>query len=125
EPPPPIRLLWLTPLRALAADTPRALSVAADELGLQRWSIELRTGDTSASVKARQKEELPSALVTTPESLSLLLTYPTARHLFRELDAVVVDEWHELLSTKRGVQTELALARLRAFRPDLRTWGLS
>lgn len=125
EPPPPMRLLWLTPLRALAADTTHALAVGAAELGLARWSVELRTGDTSASVKARQKKELPSALVTTPESLSLLLTYPHARSLFRELDAVVVDEWHELMSTKRGVQVELALARLRAFRPGVRTWGLS
>lgn len=121
----PIRLLWLTPLRALAADIAHALSVGAEGLGLAPWSVELRTGDTSASVKARQKKQLPSALVTTPESLSLLLTYPQARHLFRELDAIVVDEWHELLSTKRGVQTELALARLRAFRPSVRTWGLS
>lgn len=125
ESPPPIRLLWLTPLRALATDTAHALTVGAEGLGLAPWSVELRTGDTSSSVKARQKKGLPSALVTTPESLSLLLTYPHARSLFRELDAIVVDEWHELLSTKRGVQTELALARLRAFRPSVRTWGLS
>ncbi|MGP1310801.1 MAG: ligase-associated DNA damage response DEXH box helicase, partial [Phycisphaerales bacterium] len=102
-----------------------ALAVGAQELGLAPWTVELRTGDTSSSVKARQKNRLPSALVTTPESLSLLLTYTHARELFAELDAVVVDEWHELLSTKRGTQTELALARLRAFRPGLRTWGLS
>ncbi len=125
EPPPPIRLLWLTPLRALAADTAHALRVGANELGLGHWSVELRTGDTSASIKARQKKRLPTALVTTPESLSLLLTYPHARSLFRELECVVVDEWHELLSTKRGTQTELGLARLRAYRPNLRTWGLS
>lgn len=123
--PPPIELLWLTPLRALATDTAHALAVGADALGLSRWTVELRTGDTSSSVKARQRKELPTALVTTPESLSLLLTYPDARRLFRSLRAVVVDEWHELLSTKRGVQTELALARLRAFRPGLRVWGLS
>ncbi len=122
---PPLRLLWLTPLRALASDTAHALAVGARELGHSHWSVELRTGDTSASVKARQKKQLPTALVTTPESLSLLLTYPHARTLFRELECVVVDEWHELLSTKRGTQTELCLARLRAFRPDLRTWGLS
>lgn len=122
---PPIELLWLTPLRALATDTAHALAVGAEGLGLSRWTIELRTGDTSSSVKARQRKELPTALVTTPESLSLLLTYPDARRLFRGLRTVVVDEWHELLSTKRGVQTELALARLRAFRPDLRVWGLS
>lgn len=120
----PIRVLWLTPLRALANDTLQSLRAPIDDLGLS-WSVELRTGDASSTLKARQRERLPTALVTTPESLSLLLSYPESRERFATLDTVVVDEWHELLSTKRGVQTELGLARLRAWRPDLRTWGLS
>src|SRR6185437_11024520 len=70
-------------------------------------------------------ERLPTALVTTPESLSLLLTREDAKDLFEHLELVVVDEWHELLASKRGVQTELALARLRRIRPGLRTLGLS
>jgi ATP-dependent Lhr-like helicase len=122
--PPSLRVLWLTPLRALAADTAAALQAPLDELGLP-WTLETRTSDTSSSVRARQQRRLPTALVTTPESLSLLLTRPDHPALFAELRAVVVDEWHELLGTKRGVQTELCLARLRRLRPALRTWGLS
>jgi ATP-dependent helicase Lhr and Lhr-like helicase len=121
---PPLRVLWITPLRALAADTEAALRQGIEGLGLG-WTLESRTGDSPAAVRARQRSRLPTALVTTPESLALLLTREDAASLFAGLRAVVVDEWHELLGTKRGVQTELALARLRGWRPDLRTWGLS
>jgi ATP-dependent Lhr-like helicase len=121
---PPLRVLWLTPLRALAADTEAALRAPLAEIGIP-WTLERRTGDTTATVRDRQREKLPTALVTTPESLSLLLSRPDARQLFAELRLVVVDEWHELLGNKRGAQTELALARLRRFQPDLRIWGLS
>lgn len=120
----PLRVLWLTPLRALAADTERALREPVEALGLP-WTVESRTGDTKASVRARQKRRLPTALVTTPESLTLLLCRPDHAALFADLRCVIVDEWHELLSSKRGAQTELALARLRAIRPAMRTWGLS
>jgi ATP-dependent Lhr-like helicase len=122
--PPPLHVLWITPLRALAGDTTATLLDAVVGLGLP-WSVELRTGDTSAGVKQRQRHRLPTALVTTPESLSLLLSYPEARRSFAHLQTVVVDEWHELLGTKRGVQTELGLARLRAWQPTLQVWGLS
>ena len=121
---PGLTVLWITPLRALAADTTAHLAASAAELGLN-WTVERRTGDTASSVKARQRRRLPSALVTTPESLALLLSYAEHERLFASLDVVVVDEWHELLSTKRGVALELCLARLRALRPGLRTWGLS
>ena len=121
---PPLTVLWITPLRALAADTQEALRAALDGL-IVPWRLEGRTGDTSSSVRKRQRERLPTALVTTPESVSLLLSQPDARKLFAGLRLVVVDEWHELLGSKRGVQTELALARLRGWRPDLRVWGLS
>jgi ATP-dependent Lhr-like helicase len=121
---PPLRVLWLTPLRALAADTEASLRAPLRDLGIP-WTLERRTGDTSATVRDRQREKLPTVLVTTPESLSVLLSRPDARHLFSELRLVVVDEWHELLGNKRGVQTELALARLRRFRPVLCTWGVS
>jgi len=87
--------------------------------------VGLRTGDTPSAERARQSRRLPSALVTTPESLSLMLSNADAREKLSELRLVVVDEWHELLGNKRGVQTELALARLRRWNPKLRTWGLS
>jgi ATP-dependent helicase Lhr and Lhr-like helicase len=121
---PSLRVLWLTPLRALAADIAAALQAPLSDLGL-RWSLGLRTGDTSSAVRSRQKNRLPTALVTTPESVSVLLSQPEARELFSGLRLVVVDEWHELLGSKRGVQAELALARLRGWNPALRTWGLS
>jgi ATP-dependent Lhr-like helicase len=121
---PPLTALWITPMRALANDTVASLQTAVDALGLD-WTVETRTGDTAAAIRRRQKDQLPTTLVTTPESLTLLLSYPGAREKFAHLRAIVVDEWHELLSTKRAVQTELALARLRKWLPGLRTWGLS
>jgi ATP-dependent Lhr-like helicase len=121
---PGLRVLWITPLRALAADTAEALGAPVRSLGLP-WTIETRTGDSSAALRARQRRKLPTALITTPESVSLLLSRDEAPEMFSALQLVVVDEWHELLGTKRGVQTELALSRLRALRRGLRTWGLS
>ena len=120
----PLRVLWITPLRALAADTEQALRLPIEELGLP-WTVESRTGDTSQARRARQREQLPTALVTTPESLSLLLCRKDHAALFADLRCVIVDEWHELLATKRGAQVELCLARLRALCPALRTWGVS
>jgi ATP-dependent Lhr-like helicase len=121
---PGLRVVWITPLRALAADTLQALLEPLDRLGLP-WLVESRTSDTSASVRQKQRVRLPTVLVTTPESLTLLLTRPDAAALVEDLRCVIVDEWHELLGSKRGVQTELALARLRRFVPPLRVWGLS
>lgn len=121
---PPLRVLWITPLRALAADTLQSLDAPLRDLALP-WTLESRTGDTAPGQRARQGRRLPTALVTTPESLTLLLTRADAAEAFASLRAVVVDEWHELMGTKRGVQTELALARLRTLAPAARTWGLS
>jgi ATP-dependent Lhr-like helicase len=122
--PAPVRVLWVTPLRALAGDTARSLESPLQHLGLP-WDVGTRTGDTTSSVRARQQKRLPTVFVTTPESLSLILTYPDARARFAGLRCVVCDEWHELLGSKRGVLTELAVARLRSFLPRLRVWGVS
>jgi ATP-dependent Lhr-like helicase len=124
-----LRVVWLTPLKALAADTVRALEQPLADLSTDwlpgRWKIGLRTGDTSATERRRLRERPPTALVMTPETLSIMLSLEDAHEVFAGLETIVVDEWHELLSTKRGVQTELALARLRALAPDVITWGLS
>jgi ATP-dependent helicase Lhr and Lhr-like helicase len=120
----PLTVLWVTPLRALTADIAEAIRRAIDGIGIP-WTVETRTGDTSSSARARQKKSLPTVLVTTPESLSLLLTYPETKQRFATLKLVVIDEWHELLSSKRGTLTELALARLRGWNNELRTWALS
>ena len=118
------RVLWVTPLRALATDTARALAQTASELGLG-WTVALRTGDASARDKRLARQGKADVLVITPESLALLLSYADASSRFRALRAVVVDEWHELLGNKRGVLLQLCLARLRRLSPALRTWGLS
>jgi ATP-dependent Lhr-like helicase len=124
NPPDGMFLLYISPLRALTRDLSQSLQRVVDDLG-SGFKIECRTGDTSATMKARQLKKAPPILFTTPESLSLLLSYPNAEKMFRGLRAVVVDEWHELISGKRGVQTQLGLSQLKAWRPDLRVWGLS
>lgn len=118
------RVLWITPLRALANDLVGSLREPLEALGVP-WNVEVRTGDTSASVRKRQRERPPDALVITPESVSLLLSYASSREQLRNLSCVIVDEWHELLGTKRGVLLELTLAHLRTLNPQLRVWGLS
>ncbi|SAK81931.1 DEAD/H associated [Caballeronia arationis] len=122
--PAPLTVLWITPMRALAADTARALQAAVSALAVP-WSVGLRTGDTQSAERARQNRRMPSALVTTPESLTLMLTRANAREELAHVRLVVVDEWHELLGNKRGTQTQLALARLARWRPELQVWGLS
>ena len=122
--PPPLAVLWITPLRALAADTGLALARAAAALQ-PHWTVDVRTGDTASGARARQDRRLPTALVTTPESLTLLLSRADWRERFAHLTTVVVDEWHELLASKRGVQVELALARLRGAARRAARWGLS
>ena len=120
----PLTALWLTPMRALAADTVAALSEPLNELA-PHWTLGLRTGDTPSAQRAAQDRRLPSALVTTPESLSLLLARSDAHERLAQVKVVIVDEWHELVGNKRGTQTQLALARLRTWSPDLVVWGLS
>ncbi|MEL6430081.1 MAG: ligase-associated DNA damage response DEXH box helicase [Planctomycetota bacterium] len=121
---PPLSVVWVTPVRALGADLVRNLAQPARDLA-PGWLVEARTGDTTSTERGRQARRLPTALVTTPESLTLLLSHEAAPERFAHLSAIVVDEWHELFGTKRGVQTELALARLRRLAPGARTWGLS
>lgn len=119
-----LRVLWITPLRALAADTVESLRAPLEHLGLD-WTVEKRLGETSSSVKQRQRTKPPSCLVTTPESLTILLSYADAPRLFASVRCIVADEWHELMATKRGVQAELAMARVRRLAGPVRTWGLS
>jgi ATP-dependent Lhr-like helicase len=119
-----LRVLWITPLRALANDTHRNLTIATESLDVP-WEIGLRTGDTSSTLRKKQRERPPQGLVTTPESLSVLLSFADSHNSLRTVQAVIVDEWHELMGSKRGVQLELCLSHLRALNPRLQTWGLS
>lgn len=120
----PLTALWITPMRALSHDTLLALQDAAATLA-PNWTLAARTGDTTSGERAAQQRRWPTALVTTPESLSLMLSRADAPEVLKRVRLVVVDEWHELLGSKRGVQVQLALARLRRWHPGLMTWGLS
>ncbi len=119
-----LRVLWITPLRALAKDLRAAMERACNEMQVP-WQVAVRSGDTSTKDRQKQLRRLPECLITTPESLHLLLSQKDHRRVFRHLECVITDEWHELLGTKRGVQLELALSHLRALRPALRVWGVS
>jgi ATP-dependent Lhr-like helicase len=121
---PPLGVLWLTPMRALAADTTHAIGLPLPDIA-PAWTVGQRTGDTASAERARQDKRLPTVLVTTPESLSLLLTREHASRELAGVHAVIVDEWHELIGNKRGVQVQLALARLKRWNPRLAVWGLS
>ncbi len=120
----PLGVLWLTPMRALAADSARAMKAPLDDLGVA-WTVGIRTGDTPSGERAKQDRRFPSALVTTPESLSLMLTREGVHDELAGVHTVIVDEWHELMGNKRGVQVQLALARLKRWNPALVVWGLS
>jgi ATP-dependent Lhr-like helicase len=113
-----LMMLWITPLRALTNDIRKAMQEVCNDLGLP-WNVMTRTGDTSAAQKAALKTKLPEVLLTTPESLHLMLAQKEYPKLFQTLEVVVCDEWHELLGTKRGVQVELGLSKLRHLSPAL------
>jgi len=121
-----VQLLLITPLRSLSRDTEKAIRQPIDDLGLG-FTVECRTGDTKQSVRRRQRNQLPEILITTPESFALLLSYANAAELFASLHTIVVDEWHELMGSKRGLMLELNISRVRQIKPQqhLQIWGLS
>ena len=123
-PPDGLHTLYVSPLKALAHDVQRNLLTPVAELGLP-LRIEVRSGDTPSDRKARQRARPPQVLLTTPESLSLLLSYPEAETLFSGLKRVVIDEIHAFAPTKRGDLLALALTRLQALVPGLQRVGLS
>jgi ATP-dependent Lhr-like helicase len=116
--------IWITPIRALAKEIELSAKRAKEELN-PTWSIGVRSGDTSTTERARQKEKPPDFLITTPESLHLLISQKGHAEYFSDLITIVVDEWHELIGSKRGVLMELALSRLKTLSPDLKIWGIS
>ena len=119
-----IRLLYITPLRALSRDLSLAIREPIEAMG---WPIRvgIRNGDSSSSERTKQLKAPPQILVTTPESLALLLSNAKAEELFGQLETVILDEWHELMGSKQGSQTELCLSWLRQLRPQLQTWAIS
>lgn len=121
---PGLKAVWITPLRALSQEIRQSAERVASDLGTQ-MTVGIRTGDTNTKERGLQKKQMPDLLITTPESLQLLLATKGYDQLFKDCTAIVVDEWHELLGTKRGVQMELALSRLKTVAQKLRIWGIS
>jgi ATP-dependent helicase Lhr and Lhr-like helicase len=121
-----LQLLWITPLRALATDIARAMEEVISDLGI-RWKVGVRNGDTPVSVRQKQRLQMPEILIITPESLHLLLALKHYEQLFCHLKVIAVDEWHELLGSKRGVQVELAICRIIHLQKEKKpsVWGIS
>lgn len=119
-----LKVLWITPLRALAKDIEKGLSESLNELNIP-WEVSRRTGDVSTSEKQRQNRKMPEVLIITPESLHILLAQKNYARHFTNLESIIVDEWHELMGSKRGIQVELAISRIKNMRESLRVWGIS
>lgn len=119
-----LQAIWVTPIRALSKEILQSAKRAAEALNPD-VTIAIRTGDTSSADKQRLKKKPPNILITTPESIHVLLSQKHYDKLFANLMAVVVDEWHDLIGSKRGVQIELALSRFRGLCPALQVWGIS
>ncbi len=121
---PGLKAVWITPLRALSVEIKQAAERLVQGLEVP-FEVAIRSGDTTSAERAKQAKKMPDLLITTPESLQLLLASKDYPNTFKNCSAIVVDEWHELLGTKRGVQMELALSRLKTIAPNLRIWGIS
>ncbi len=119
-----LKLLWITPLRALAKDIAKAMSEAISEIGLD-WQVSVRNGDTPKDERAKQTRKMPDILIITPESLHLLLAQKQHLKFFNNIKCVAVDEWHELLGTKRGILTELAISRIISYQSKCKIWGIT
>jgi ATP-dependent helicase Lhr and Lhr-like helicase len=119
-----LQLIWITPLRALAKDIQRAMEEVIIALGMQ-WRVGTRNGDTPISERQKQKRHMPEVLIITPESMHLLLAQKGYAEIFKSLKIIAVDEWHELLGSKRGVQVELAISRIVSLLSPFEKGGLS
>ena len=119
-----LQLIWITPLRALTQDIRKAMENACSEMGIA-WKISVRSGDTSTKERNEQKKQMPEVLLTTPESIQIMLAQKDYASLFGNLKCIVIDEWHEILGTKRAVQLELSLSRIRAIHSTFKTWAIS
>ncbi|MDA9951363.1 ligase-associated DNA damage response DEXH box helicase [Oligoflexaceae bacterium] len=119
-----LKILYITPLKALAEDLARSIRPFLQHCH-PKAQLEIRTGDTSSYRKQKLKSKMPDVLITTPESLALILSYEGMSDRFSELSTIIVDEWHELMASKRGALLSLNLECIRNLRPEVRTWGLS
>lgn len=119
-----LKMIWITPLRSLSKDIAKAMQEAIDEIGLD-WAVGVRNGDTDPKVRQQQVKNMPEILVATPESLQLLLAQKNHQRFFQSLQSIVIDEWHELLGSKRGVLVELGISQLIKYIPKIKIWGIT
>jgi len=118
------RAIWVSPIRALTKEIKMSCERAIEGLDLD-WRVGVRTGDTTSTQKKKQLSDPPEILITTPESIHVLMSSKGYESYFRDMRAIVIDEWHELMGSKRGVQVELAISRLRGMQAKLKVWGIS
>ena len=119
-----LKLIWISPLRSLAKDLAKAMHTVVDEIGLD-WEIAVRNGDTPTNIRRKQERLMPDVLLTTPETLHLLFSQKKNSRWFKNVNCIAVDEWHELLGSKRGVLVELAIGRIRELSKKTRIWGIT
>ncbi|HMP30577.1 MAG TPA: DEAD/DEAH box helicase, partial [Saprospiraceae bacterium] len=120
-----LKIIWVTPIRALAKEIHNACIRAANGVGID-WRVEIRTGDTATAIRQKQWKDAPDMLITTPESIHVMMATKGYTDFFNNVEAIIVDEWHELIGSKRGVQIELAISRLKTItKNELRVWGIS
>ncbi len=119
-----LKAIWVSPIRALTKEIEKAAVRAIEGMGMD-WTVGVRSGDTTTAQRKKQLTNPPDILITTPESIHILLATKGYPRFFRQLKAVIVDEWHELVGSKRGVQVEFALSRFKTLCAGLRIWGIS
>lgn len=119
-----LKMIWITPLRSLSKDIAKAMEEAINEIGVD-WTVGVRNGDTDPKTRQQQVRNMPDILVVTPESLHLLLGQKDHLKFFKNLHCIAVDEWHELLGSKRGVMVELGISQVRKYVPLLKIWGIT
>jgi ATP-dependent Lhr-like helicase len=119
-----LKLLWVSPLRSLAKDLAKAMSIAVEEIGLD-WEVAVRNGDTPTNVRRKQERLMPDVLIVTPETIHLLFSQKNNSRWFKHVNCIAVDEWHELLGNKRGILVELAMARLLKISVGIKIWGIT
>lgn len=117
-------IIWVTPIKALAKEILISCEKAIDAFDLP-WKAEIRTGDTITKDKKDQLKHPPEILIITPESLHVILSTKGYTTFLQSVECIVADEWHELVGSKRGVQTELAISAIKHLNYDLRIWGIS
>ena len=119
-----IQMIWISPIKALAKEILSASEKAIKGLGMG-WRAAIRTGDTSIKNRKKIKEDAPEILITTPESMHIIFSMRGYNQYLNDVKTIVIDEWHELMGTKRGVQVELLLSRMKGINPAIKIWGIS